>query len=94
MRVGSTDVPLDSVVAAFHQGYSPEMVRAQYPPLTLEEVYGAIAYYLADRKDVDGYLDRQDALWARGRAQSDASPAPVVRRLKAHGKAAARGTPA
>jgi uncharacterized protein (DUF433 family) len=82
MRVGDTDVPLDSVVAAFHQGHSPEMIRAQYPSLTLEAVYGAIAYYLANRGDVDAYLKRQDALWEQWRAQTRAPAAPVVGRLK------------
>jgi uncharacterized protein (DUF433 family) len=89
MRVGATDVPLDSVVAAFHQGHSPEMIRAQFPSLTLEEAYGAIAYYLAHRKDVDAYLQRQDALWSQWRARTEASPAPVVRRLKGRVRASA-----
>jgi len=92
MRVGMSDVPIDSVVAAFDQGHSPEMIRAQYPSLALEEVYGAIAYYLANRKDVDAYLKRQDALWAKWRARTDASPAPVVQRLRAAARAPAAGT--
>lgn len=82
MRIGNSDVPLDSVVASFHQGHSPEMIRSQYPSLTLEEVYGAIAYYLAHRADVDGYLQRQGALWEQGRAQTRSSEAPVVQRLR------------
>jgi uncharacterized protein (DUF433 family) len=43
-RVGATRVMLDSVVAGFQQGHSPEMIRQQYPALTLEEVYGSITY--------------------------------------------------
>ena len=45
-RVGTTRISLDSVVIAFQQGYSPESIREQFPALTLEEVYGSIAYYL------------------------------------------------
>jgi uncharacterized protein (DUF433 family) len=82
LRVGAGGVPLDSVVAAFHQGHSPEMIRAQYPSLTLEEVYGAVAYYLAHRDEVDAYLRKQDALWDQWRAKADAAPAPVVQRLR------------
>jgi uncharacterized protein (DUF433 family) len=89
IRVGRTDVPLDSVVAAYHQGHSPEMIRAQYPSLTLEQVYGAIAYYLAHRADVDSYLRRQDALWSQWRTRTDAATAPVVQRLKADARASA-----
>jgi uncharacterized protein (DUF433 family) len=91
MRVGDSDVPLDSVLAAFHQGHSPEMIRAQFRSLRLEEIYGAIAYYLAHRKDVDAYLEQQDALWAQWRARSHASTAPVVQRLKSGGRAPATG---
>ena len=49
LRVGGTRVMLDSVVVAFQQGHSPETIQQQYPVLTLEEVYGAVAYYLATR---------------------------------------------
>jgi len=83
MRVGEGDVPIDSVLVAFHQGHSPEGIRAQYPSLTLEEVYGAITYYLANRAEVDAYLGRQDALWAAGRAQGKQDEARVVQRLRA-----------
>ena len=92
MRVGAGDVPVDSVVAAFHQGHSPEMIRRQYPSLTLEEVYGAIAYYLANRDEVDAYLERQDALWKQWRARSDAADAPVVRRLRSGDRAFTTGS--
>ena len=51
--MGSLGVSLDSVVIGFQQGYSPETVQQLYPALTLEEVYVAIAYYLADRIEVD-----------------------------------------
>ena len=91
MRVGSGDVPLDSVVAAFHQGHSPEMIRRQYPSLTLEQVYGAVAYYLANRDEVDAYLNRQDALWEQWRARSDAAEAPVVQRLRSRADVSAAG---
>ena len=82
MRVADTRVMLDSVVAGFEQGHSPETIRQQYPSLSLEEVYGAIAYYLANLKEVDEYLKRQDAVWAESRHQSEEQPAPVVERLR------------
>jgi uncharacterized protein (DUF433 family) len=82
LRVGDTRVMLDSVVAAFHQGHSAETIAQQYPALSLEEVYGAIAYYLANRADVDQYLRRQDELWKQGREQTSAAPSPVVQRLR------------
>ena len=32
-----------------------------FPVLTLEQVYGAITYYLAHRADIDRYLQQADA---------------------------------
>lgn len=49
-------VSLDSVVYAFREGKSPEGIRWSYPSLTLEEVYGAVAFYLANQKKIDKYL--------------------------------------
>jgi uncharacterized protein (DUF433 family) len=83
LRVGASRVMLDSVVAAFRQGHSPETIRQQYPALSLEEVYGAITHYLAHQAEVDAYLRRQDELWERWRAKTEAAPRPVVERLRA-----------
>jgi hypothetical protein len=78
---------LDSVVAAFHQGHSPETIRQQYPALTLEEVYGRLAYYLAHGREVDAYLQRQDALWEQERGRAEQQPSAVVQRLRSLRKA-------
>lgn len=83
LRVANTRVMLDSVVAAFHQGHSAETIQSQYPSLSLEQVYGAIAYYLGHQSEVDGYLRQQDALWEKERRRSEANPSAVVARLRA-----------
>jgi hypothetical protein len=55
-------VSLDSIVLAFLDGLSPETIVAEcFPVLTLEQVYGAITYYLAHRTDIDRYLQQADA---------------------------------
>jgi hypothetical protein len=69
-------------VIGYPQGHSPETVRQQYPALTLEEVYGAITYYLANREDVERYLERQQQLWNDIRQRADQQPCPVVERLR------------
>jgi uncharacterized protein (DUF433 family) len=82
MRVGDTRVSLDSVVIAFQQGYAPESIRQQYPALSLEEVYGAITYYLANRATVEEYLRRQDEVWDQARQEAEVRPSAVVQRLR------------
>jgi aspartate-semialdehyde dehydrogenase len=83
MRVGNTRVMLDAIVAGFEQGHSPETIQQQFPALSLEEVYGAITYYLAHRDDVRVYLKRQEALWQTLRAEAEKQSSPVVTRLRA-----------
>ena len=47
---------------AFRVGWSPETIAGEcFPKLTLEQVYGAIAYSLAHRADIDAYLERVEA---------------------------------
>jgi uncharacterized protein (DUF433 family) len=86
LRVGSLDVSLDSVVVAFQEGHSPETIQQLYPALSLEEVYGAVAYYLGNRNDVDQYLKRQEQIWEQARQRAAQSPSPVVQRLRALSK--------
>ena len=85
LRVGPLGVSLDSVAIAFQQGHSAETIQQLYPALSLEEVYEAIAYYLANRDEVHQYLDRQEQLWDRVRQRAQ-NPSPVVQRLRALNK--------
>ena len=54
--IGDTRISLDSVVYSFLNGESPESIAQNFPLLSLEQVYGAIAFYLANREMVDVYL--------------------------------------
>jgi hypothetical protein len=75
-------VSLDSVVIAFQQGHSAETIQQLYPALSLEEVYGAIAFYLTNRDEVHQYLERQEQLWDQVRHRAAQNPSPVVQRLR------------
>jgi hypothetical protein len=48
----------------------------------LEEVYGAFAYYLANKHEVDQYLRRQDEVWDQWREKTNTLMSPVVQRLR------------
>ena len=51
--LAGTRVSLDSIVYSFKAGDSPETIRQNFSSLTLEQVYGAIAFYLAHEQEVD-----------------------------------------
>jgi uncharacterized protein (DUF433 family) len=54
--VAGTRVSLDSIVYSFRADDSPETIRQNFASLTLEQVYGAIAYYLAHEQEVDANI--------------------------------------
>ena len=60
-RVAGTRVALDSIVRRFWEGDTPEAIVQSFPVLTLEQVYGALAYYLHHQKRIDAYLKRAEA---------------------------------
>jgi len=52
-------VSLDSIAYAFIAGHSAETIAQSFPLLTLEQVYGAIAFYLRHCEEIDRYLEAQ-----------------------------------
>ena len=59
-RIGGTRVSLDSVVYAYRRGASPESIQRSFPSLTLEQVHGALAFYLSHQTEVDSYLAQSE----------------------------------
>ncbi|MBA3714955.1 MAG: DUF433 domain-containing protein [Pyrinomonadaceae bacterium] len=66
-------ISLDSVVYAFRRGAAPESILRSYPLLTLEEVYGAITFYLGRQAEIDQYLAENEAEYERQRQQERAA---------------------
>ena len=54
--IADTRVSLDSVVHAFLRGESPEGIAESFPALSLEQIFGALTFYAANRQDVERYL--------------------------------------
>ena len=79
--IAGTRISLDSIVHAFRRGESPEAISQNFELLRLEEVYGAIAYYLANQADMDAYLIRQNEKWAEGKRNAEPLPADLRERL-------------
>jgi uncharacterized protein (DUF433 family) len=74
--VAGSRVSLDSIVYAFHEGQTPESIGQSFPVLSLEQVYGAVAYYLANRDKIDEYLAKASVDYeAKRRAAREADPA-------------------
>jgi uncharacterized protein (DUF433 family) len=78
--VAGTRVSLDSIVYGFRGGDSPETIQRNFGSLSLEQVYGALAFYLGNQDAVDRNIaegekaaferipslkERNPAAWAR-----------------------------
>jgi uncharacterized protein (DUF433 family) len=46
-------VPLARMVYEFQNGETPEAIRSHYPTLSLEQVYGAITFYLGNKEEAE-----------------------------------------
>lgn len=69
-RITGTRVSLDSVVFCWLEGQSPETIRENFPVLTLEEVYGAITFYLSNQAIIDEYLRQNQMEFEKARQSS------------------------
>lgn len=59
IRIGESRVTLDSLLAAYNTGSTPEEIALQYDVLHLSEIYATITYYLTHRQQIDNYLEQR-----------------------------------
>lgn len=85
LRVAGTRILLDTVVAAFGHGATPEEICQRYPTLSLADAYAVIGYYLRYRAEVEAYIDRREQAGAALRQELETrfSPEGIRDRLLA-----------
>src|SRR5438552_18721570 len=81
-RIAGTRISLDSIIYDFLTGLSPESIVDNFDGLTLEQVYGAITYYLAHRAEVDAYLQSNRAKFESLRLQARAAHPLLHKKLE------------
>lgn len=57
--VEGSRVSLESVVCAYLRGESPEGIAESFPSLRLDQIFGALAYYIANQGLIDDYLSHE-----------------------------------
>jgi|SRR5579862_3625486 len=83
IRIKGHRIGIESILHRYLAGQSAEEIVQQYDEtVRLLDIYATITYYLQNRSAVDAYLQRVDALIAQDIARSDATPSPVVERLR------------
>jgi uncharacterized protein (DUF433 family) len=76
--ITSSRIPLTLIASAFATGASPEEIRSSYPTLTLEPVYGAITFCLANQSEIEAQIAEDKKDW-----QAFQSSHPIPPELKA-----------
>jgi uncharacterized protein (DUF433 family) len=75
-------VSLDSVVYGFLDGESPETIRDNFPTLTLEQIYGSLAFYLGNQAEIDAYLKKKGAAYEEARQSQSHVSAELRARIE------------
>ncbi len=83
-RIGTSRVSLDSVVQCYWEGFSPEAIVEEFPSLTAEQVYGAIAWYLGHQLEIDRYFDQQAVRWQQLRDLNESRLGSLLNRVRSH----------
>src|SRR5271170_5989591 len=81
-RIASTRVSLDSLVYIYREGMSTEGTVESYPTLTLEQVHGALAFYLRYQKEIDAYLMEGQRVAESQHRQSRQMNAELIAKLQ------------
>ena len=64
-RINGTRITVHQIAALYQQRVTAEEIADQYPHINLAQVYAALAYYHANRNEVDRELEAETADFTR-----------------------------
>lgn len=82
IRLKGHRINLEHVLAYYLAGYNPDEIAKEFPGLDLEIIYAAITYYLANREEVEAYLERRRQRDEHAYQEWSANPSPIIQRLR------------
>ena len=64
LRIEGTRITVNQIVSLYKQGYTPEEIVDQYSNLSFAQVYTALAYFHANKEEIEADLqaEREEAL--------------------------------
>ena len=60
-RIAGTRITVRHIIAWTQTGWTPEMIVSEYEHLTLAQVHAALAYYYANREELDAAFEAEKA---------------------------------
>jgi uncharacterized protein (DUF433 family) len=76
LYIQGTRVPIDRIVQEYRSGEDAETIQSHYPILSIEQISGAIAYYLHHKREVEQVME-QRALAEAAYAASHPTPPDI-----------------
>ena len=76
LRIDGTRITVERIAVLYKQGQSAEQIVETYPHLTLGQVYAALAYFHANRDEVEAELAAADAEYDALKSANDANGSP------------------
>ena len=72
--IAGTGVSVRAIAIDSNRGLSPEEIVADRPQLSLAQVFAALAYYHANKADIDADLRAEDLAYEDGAASANRPP--------------------
>jgi uncharacterized protein (DUF433 family) len=68
--LAGTGVSVRTIAIESNRGLSPEEITSDRPPLTLAQVYAALAFYHANKQEIDTDIAAEERAYEEGLASS------------------------
>jgi uncharacterized protein (DUF433 family) len=82
IRLKGHRIGIDNILDYYLEGYTPEEIGANFPDLSLEQIYATITYYLHNRPQVDSYLSNLAKYREQRYQESITHPSALLQRLR------------
>ncbi|MFE1748317.1 DUF433 domain-containing protein [Coleofasciculus sp. H7-2] len=68
-RIAGRRVSVQAIAVLYKQGMSPEEIAEEFEFVTLAQIYAALAYYHANKDEIEAYLAEEKAEYERLEAE-------------------------
>lgn len=82
IRISGHRIGIEHVLQYYLDGYGPDEIATEFPGLSLEKIYATITFYLANKAEIDQYLERIKADDELAYREWQDNPSPVIERLR------------
>jgi uncharacterized protein (DUF433 family) len=75
-KIAGTGLTVRRLVGWYKMGMTPEDIALEYPHLTLAQVHAALAYYHANREEIEADIAQEEQAAAHWERQLSSGPKP------------------